>query len=144
MNIRQAKKSDYPTLVNLMKDLGYPTTIDKLEIRFDAILEKDNYYTLVAELDGKVVGMAGSYTSLFYEHDGFYVRLVAFVVDRNYRRMGVGKALLKEVENWAEESGAVAVVLNSGNRDERIDAHLFYTNMGYLAKSTGFVKNILK
>ncbi len=37
----------------------------------------------------------------YYELDGFYVRIVALVVDSNYRNKGIGKKLLEEAESWA-------------------------------------------
>lgn len=86
--------------------------------------------------------MAGLCTGLSYEFDGSYVRIVAFVVDSNFRRKGIGKKLIEEAENWTKEQGALFVALNSGNREERKDAHQFYWEVGYKAKSTGFVKSL--
>ncbi|WEG14398.1 GNAT family N-acetyltransferase [Pullulanibacillus sp. KACC 23026] len=140
--IRKATHKDIPDLVHLMEELGYPTTLEKMEARYKAISEKDNYHLLIAEEDGKAVGMAGLYSALFFEYDGLYVRLAAFVVDSRYRRKGIGKALLSEVEKWAKDQGAESVLLNSGNRPERKAAHQFYLRLGYLAKSIGFVKSI--
>lgn len=142
MEIRKATIVDIPELVVLMEELGYPTSFDKMELRFNAIEADPTYHTLVAELDGKVVGMAGLCTSLFYEYDGSYVRIVAFVVDTNYRKKGIGKNLIKEAESWAREQGAISIRLNSGNREERKGAHQFYLNMGYNDKSIGFTKNL--
>lgn len=142
MEIRKATINDIPEMVSLMEQLGYPTSVEKLALRFNAIEANPNYHTLVAELDGKVVGMAGLCTSLFYEYDGFYVRIVAFVVDSNCRRKGIGKKLIQEAERWAREQGAITIILNSGNREERKGAHQFYLSMGYAAKSVGFSKRL--
>lgn len=143
MNIRKATINDVPELVSLMDQLGYPTSVDTFKIRFNAITVNQHYYTLVAELDRKVIGMVGLCTSLFYEYDGSYVRIVAFVVDPNHRRKGIGKKLIQEAENWAKEQGAIAIGLNSGNREERKNAHQFYLNMGYKDKSIGFSKSLV-
>lgn len=69
--------------------------------------------------------MAGLCTGLFYEFDGSYVRIVAFVVDSNYRRKGIGKNLIQEAENWAKKQGAIAIGLNSGNCEERKAEHIW-------------------
>jgi GNAT superfamily N-acetyltransferase len=143
MKIRKATINDIPRLVILMEQLGYPTSLEQMELRFNAIAAHPNYYTLVAELEGKVVGMAGLCTSLFYEYDGSYVQIVAFVVDSNYRRKGIGEKLIHQAERWAREQGAIAIGLNSGNREERKGAHQFYHNMGYKDKSIGFAKNLV-
>jgi GNAT superfamily N-acetyltransferase len=143
MEIREATINDIPELVVLMKQLGYPTTVDKMKFRFNAISSNSNYHTLVADYDGKVVGMAGLCTNPFYEFDGSYVRIVAFVVDANYRKKGIGKKLIQEAESWARKQGAISIGLNSGNREERKEAHQFYLNMGYKDKSIGFTKNLV-
>ncbi len=142
MEIRKATKNDIPQLVYLMEQLGYPTSVDKMQIRFNNIESNPNYHTLIAEMDGKVVGLAGLCTGLFYEFDGSYVRIVAFVVDSNYRRKGIGKKLIQEAENWSRKQGAITIGLNSGNREERKAAHQFYLSMGYIDKSVGFSKNL--
>ncbi|WP_299095109.1 GNAT family N-acetyltransferase [uncultured Metabacillus sp.] len=143
MNIREATINDVPELASLMDQLGYPTSVDTFKLRFSAITGNQNYHTLVAELDRKVVGMAGLCSGLFYEYDGSYVRIVAFVVHTNHRRKGIGKKLIQEAECWAKEQGAIAIGLNSGKREERKNAHQFYINMGYKEKSTGFSKSLV-
>ncbi|ALC90661.1 GNAT family acetyltransferase [Bacillus sp. FJAT-18017] len=143
MKIRTATKNDVPKLASLMEQLGYPTTVKSMEYRFNNIESNPSYLTLIAELNGDVVGMAGLCKSLFYEYDGCYVRIAAFVVDSKYRRRGIGEKLILETERWARELGAIAISLNSGNRQERIAAHKFYTSMGFEAKSTGFSKMLI-
>lgn len=142
MIVREATRNDICQLLILMDQLGYPTSLDKMERRFNTISAHPNYHTLVAELDGKVVGLTGLCTSLFYELDGSYVRIVAFIVDSKHRRKGIGKKLIQEAESWAREQGAIAIGLNSGNREARKDAHHFYLNMGYKDKSIGFAKTL--
>ena len=142
MKIRTACKKDIPQLAGLIEQLGYPTTVEEMEGRFTAIESAGHYHTLVAEIDGKIAGMAGLCKGLFYEYEGSYVRIVAFVVDSNHRRRGIGKQLLLETERWAKEQGAIAIGLNSGNRSERLAAHSFYASKGYETKSIGFSKRL--
>jgi GNAT superfamily N-acetyltransferase len=142
MKIRKATINDVPELAALMEQLGYPTTAESMTVRFNNIESNPSYHTLVAEMDGKVVGMIGLCTGIFYEKDGLYARIVAFVVDYNYRNKGIGKLLLKEAERWARNQGANSIGLNSGNRPERKDAHEFYKRVGFVEKSIGFAKNL--
>jgi GNAT superfamily N-acetyltransferase len=142
MKIRKATINDVPELAALMEQLGYPTTVESMTVRFNNIESNPSYHTLVAEMDGKVVGMIGLCTGIFYEKDGLYARIVAFVVDYNYRNKGIGKLLLKEAERWARNQGANSIGLNSGNRPERKDAHEFYKRVGFAEKSIGFAKNL--
>jgi GNAT superfamily N-acetyltransferase len=126
-----------------LEQLGYPTSVEQMRIRFSNIQSNPSYHTLVAEYDGKVVGMVGLCIGVFYELDGSYVRIVAFVVDSNYRGKGIGKNLIQEAESWARRQGAIGIGINSGNRVERLIAHKFYMNMGYEEKSIGFAKNLI-
>ncbi|GLI84004.1 N-acetyltransferase [Rossellomorea marisflavi] len=140
--IRSAQMKDYGSLTVLMGYLGYPATSEQMHARLERIVEKEDHYTLVAELDGRVVGMIGFHTGYLYTQDEMYARVIALVVDSSIRNKGIGGELLKEAETLAKSLGATGMGLNSGNRTEREDAHRFYERMGYTAKSTGFVKSL--
>ena len=142
MEVRRASLNDVNDLTPLMEQLGYPTSVEQMRVRFKHIEETPDHYTLVAEYDGKVVGMIGFHTGVLYNSDGIYARILAFVVDSNYRNKGIGRRLLSEAERQAKNLGADGIGLNSGNRAERENAHQFYKKMGYRAKSTGFVKHL--
>jgi GNAT superfamily N-acetyltransferase len=142
VKIRTAVEYDVPALAHLMGELGYPTSVEEMKERYAYITSNKNYHTLVAELNGQVVGMIGLCTGYFYEKNGCYVRIVAFVVDAKYRNKGIGSLLMEEAEHWAKNQGAITIGLNSGNRIERQQAHQFYLQRGYKERSIGFVKEI--
>ncbi|WP_455931466.1 GNAT family N-acetyltransferase [Priestia aryabhattai] len=87
MKIRKFQAEDVPQLAHLMDQLGYSTSLEKLESRCSNIQSQANYHTLVAELNNKVVGMVGLCHNLFYEYDSSHVR--------------IGEKLMNEAENWA-------------------------------------------
>ncbi|MFJ7664914.1 hypothetical protein ACIQXW_21375 [Lysinibacillus sp. NPDC097162] len=60
MQIRSADIHDIKALTLLMEQLGYPTTEEKMTLRFQALAANPSYQPLVAEMDSHVVGMAGS------------------------------------------------------------------------------------
>ncbi|MBH0229389.1 GNAT family N-acetyltransferase [Halobacillus sp. KCTC 3957] len=122
-----------------MGHLGYPTTVEEMEHRFKNISMTSTYHTQVAEVGGRVVGMV---LGLPYNRNNPYVRIVAFVVDVDYRNQGIGSGLLQAAEEWARSREANMLVLNSGNRTERKDAHLYYSNRGFEGKATGFYKKL--
>ncbi|MFB7142173.1 GNAT family N-acetyltransferase [Gottfriedia sp. NPDC056225] len=142
VSIREANKNDVSDLAFLMKELGFPTTIEKMELRFNHIQSNSNYHTLVAEENSKIIGMIGLFTGLLYNKDGIYCRVISFVVDSKIRNKGVGNLLIQEAEKWAKNQGAIYIGLNSGNQLDRLDAHEFYKRSGYKADSTGFVKTL--
>ncbi|WP_338059094.1 GNAT family N-acetyltransferase [Bacillus gaemokensis] len=72
-----------------------------------------------------------------------YVRIIALLVDEDFRNQGIGKRLIEAAEKWAIEQGVDSIGLNSGNCAEREHACQFFKYMGYVEKSTGFVKSLV-
>lgn len=142
MEIRKATLNDIEGITQLMGHLGYPTTINKMKIRLNDIYSNPDYHTVIASSNGKIVGMIGLVKGYYYELDGFYIRIVVLVVDKNYRNKGIGKQLLEKAESWAKNIGATGIGLNSGDRPERISAHNFYKKNGYVERSIGFAKKM--
>lgn len=140
--IRKAVQEDVEQLAFLMGELGYPTTPNEMEERFSKINNNSLYNTLVAEQNGDIIGMVGMILGFHYEKNENYVRIVALVVDSQYRKQGFGRRLIERAEEWAIELGAKSIVLNSGNRSERDDAHRLYIGQGFEGKATGFYKTI--
>jgi GNAT superfamily N-acetyltransferase len=142
IQIRDAFEEDSSALSSLVTELGYPTTPEQMEVRLRSITEQPGHKTLIAEVEGTIVGMVGACIGYYYEHDGTYLRVLAMVTSATTRNKGIATALLTAVEEWGKEQGASSVFLNSGNRKEREAAHAFYLKRGFEAKSTGFVKKL--
>jgi GNAT superfamily N-acetyltransferase len=140
--IRDAHEGDIEVLTVLMNDLSYPTTVAEMQERFKPIVAHPDYRTILAVIDDEIVGMAGLHKGNFYEKNGMYLRILAFVVKQNIRNKGIGKILIKASEDWAMEQDLHTIIINSGNRDDRKVAHVFYHKMGYTIKSSGFVKQL--
>ncbi|MFT3822660.1 MAG: GNAT family N-acetyltransferase [Chitinophagaceae bacterium] len=141
ITMREATMADAAALTTLMHDLGYQATEADVQGRLSTLLHHADYRTLVATTgNNEVVGMIGLIKNYHYEHNGCYIRIGALVVKKEQRKLGIGRLLMEEAERWARQSGANALLLNSGNREERTAAHAFYKSLGYEIKSSGFVK----
>lgn len=140
--IRHATNADVPALALLMNELGYPTTTTEMQTRYKAFSTHPDYATWVAVYNNQVVGMIGLLKNIYFEKNGICIRVGALVVNKEFRKLGLGKALLQKSIDWAIELGAQQVLLNSGNREERRDAHAFYQYQDFEPKTTGFVKTI--
>lgn len=68
--------------------------------------------------------------------------ILGIAVAANFRRQGIGSALLKRAEEWARENGAFSMRLNSG--ESRKQAHEFYRAQGYTddKKQLRFIKDL--
>lgn len=140
MIIRDATREDVEALAELMGYLGYPTSVQSMQDRFERISAHPSYRTLVAEYDGRVIGMAGLTTGHYYELDESYARISAFVIHPGYRRRGVGHALIQATEQRAASLGVQTVSLGSGTH--RPGAHRFYEDSGYEITGYRFSKNL--
>ena len=129
-------------LLVLYEGLGYPTIAKDLSIRLNNIFNHQDYYLLLLVKDNVIIGLSGMCKMMFYEKNGEYMRLLAFVINSNYRGKGYGTLLLKESEILATQLGCEAITLNSGNREERDNAHSFYKTNGFENKSSGFSKSL--
>lgn len=140
--IRDASANHTEAITLLMDDLGYPTPLSEMRIRLENIFAHPDYRTIVAVLNGEIVGFSGLVKGVTFERSGTYIRIIAFVVKKDVRNKGIGQALIKASEDWAIQLGASCVVISSGNRDERKAAHAFYQKSGYAIKSSGFFKQL--
>ncbi|PKI11560.1 GNAT family N-acetyltransferase [Staphylococcus shinii] len=129
-------------LLVLFEELGYPTIKEDLLNRLKKIYSHEDYYLLLLIKDDVIIGLSGMCKMLFYEKNGEYMRLLAFVINCDFRAKGYGTFLLNESEMLATQLGCKVITLNSGNRVERDNAHSFYKNNGFDNKSSGFSKNI--
>lgn len=130
-------------LLVLYEELGYPTIKEDLLNRLKKIFSHEDYYLLLLIKDDVIIGLSGMCKMMFYEKNGEYIRLLAFVINSNYREKGYGTCLLKESETLATQLGCKVITLNSGNRVDRDDAHSFYNRNGFENKSLGFSKDII-
>jgi GNAT superfamily N-acetyltransferase len=142
ISIREFKISDISYVTELTNELGYVTTIEQMTARMNTIIKLDNYWTFVAVTDDKVIGYIGLNKNYFWEQDGYYIRVQALVVSKNFRQLGVGQKLITSAEQLARQLNTNIILLNCGNRDERKSAHKFYPNIGFEPKSTGYIKRL--
>lgn len=129
-------------LLVLYEQLGYPTITEDLFNRLKRVYNHEDYYLLLLIKDDVIIGLSGMCKMLFYEKNGEYMRLLAFVINSNYRGKGYGTLLLKESEMLAIQLECKVITLNSGNRLDRGNAHSFYKSNGFDNKSSGFSKNL--
>ncbi|WP_408641619.1 GNAT family N-acetyltransferase [Solibacillus palustris] len=94
------------------------------------ILENKRETIIVAEIKGKVIGLIvfRSKNNKRIAHTGYFTTMVK----KDYRDMGIGKLLIKELLNWAEQNPFI----------EKVSLGVLSTNQRAIAlyKSVGFVE----
>jgi GNAT superfamily N-acetyltransferase len=139
VEIRPAAPEDYADIAGLIiHELGYenlkPEIIFK---RLEAISKDAGHMTLVADMDGRVVGFLGLCRVSSYEIEEL-ILILAFAVSEKLQHQGVGGALLAGAEAYAHAHNIKIIKLTSNTR--RTDAHRFYEARGFERKSFGFFK----
>ena len=110
MKIREAKKEDFPKVLDLIHELAvFENEPDAVEVTVtdlerEGLGENPLFHCLVAEVDNKIVG-----TALFYYRfstwKGRSLHLEDLIVKASERGKGYGEALYKKVMEFAYNRG---------------------------------------
>jgi GNAT superfamily N-acetyltransferase len=137
--IREAKNSDAPRLVELIDELGHK--IDEKSVRKNLKALKDAGETpLVATLGTSVVGMIGRHAMVTVHRRAPVGRIPVLVVTKEARGMEIGRMLVEAVEEWCRKQGCEIIEVTSNDR--RAEAHAFYRHLGYERTSIRFFKKL--
>jgi GNAT superfamily N-acetyltransferase len=126
--IRVADLKDAAAISILSEQLGYPAAQTDVEERLTAILRRCDNAVFLAERKGKVVGWAHVLGQAFLESPPF-AELAGLIVDRDARRLGIGRNLVEACVRWARDHrfGQIRVRSNVVRRE----AHQFYSSVGF-------------
>ncbi len=128
LKLRQVTLSDSTEIQSISEnELGYTCSISLVENKIKS-LDATREAVFVACVDDVVVGFIHvlKYDVLYFET---MCNVLGLAVKKEFQKMGIGKKLLMEGENWAKENGIKYMRLNSGI--SRVEAHEFYRHAGY-------------
>src|SRR5262249_27648049 len=102
-NIRRALLSDAEGILSLWRDAdATPGVTDTSDCLLRAMNER-SLCLLVAEVDGVIAG------SIIGTFDGWRGNIYRLAVLPQYRRRGIARALVQEIERWLVDRGAMRV-----------------------------------
>lgn len=142
ITVRAATLYDIDALVNLLQQLflleaDFNFNADKQKRGLEKLIMeqiKNKALLLVAETNDStpsIIGMCSGQTLVSTAEGGTVALIEDVVVDENFRGRGVGKALLKNIEQWVIEQGMTRMQLLA-DRDNR-NAIDFYQNNNWQA-----------
>ena len=117
-----------PALADLCGQLGYPTEQDQLAFRLQQILTQSNHFLRAAQLDGIICGLVHAHMVDLLT-SARCVEVAGLIVSEVYRQHGIGRALMGQVEDWANQQDINLIYLRSNII--RKEAHQFYKSIGY-------------
>lgn len=136
--VRQAGAGDAGDVATLLDALGYPCTPEEAAERISLVQADRRQVLLLAECEGRVQGLVAMETLYSVAHGSELARITALVVATGCERKGVGRRLLREVEQRARQARIARIEVTSNA--QRSAAHAFYRDCGYADGSLRFVK----
>jgi GNAT superfamily N-acetyltransferase len=128
ITVRQATPEDAPELARLL-DLFDRMGATPEQVAARMLACQNVLMTLIGEMDGQPVGFACLRLVPHLQGDEPYAELTDIYVDAPFRRQGVARALIAQVEAAAWAAGASEVVLLTGFDNE--GAQAAYRASGY-------------
>jgi GNAT superfamily N-acetyltransferase len=126
--VRQATPDDAPKLARMLNIFdGMGATPEQVAARM--LVCRDVLTTYLGELDGRPVGFACLRLVPHIQGDEPYAELTDIYVDAPYRRHGVARALIAQLEAAARAAGASEMVIITGFDNE--GAQAAYRANGY-------------
>nr|WP_232846098.1 GNAT family N-acetyltransferase [Enterococcus innesii] len=108
MKIRAAALSDHKELAHLSKVLGYPIEEEVLIEGLKRIIAEEDHLLLVAEIEGKAVGMieAQPYSTVYSA--GRFFNVLGLVVDDQVQKQGVGGNYCRQLKKKPDSEECTA------------------------------------
>lgn len=127
--LRPVVLEDMQSIAVLMQGLGFDHSVQEITRRWTLIEDRKSNPALIALENKLAIGLIALHIApmLFYPQP--LARITTLVVIPNWRRRGVGRALVKAAENLSTKAGCDTIELTTGNH--RKDAHAFYSSLGY-------------
>ena len=110
INVRPATEEDAPTIVRLARELsltdgGRASRLTEESCRRDGFGDEPAFRVLIAEVDGMVAGYALYFPGYDTDRASRGVYLADLFVEAEFRRYGVGRALMRAVARACRDLG---------------------------------------
>ncbi len=139
ITIRPCRHDECPAILDLWKSAGsLPSVTDSLQA-LELVFRRDEDLLLVAEYNSRIIG------TVMGGWDGWRANIYRLAVLPQYRRQGIGRALVKEIEEKLRLKGAGKISIMVEGNDEL--AKVFWNALDdsdykYDPRIIRYVKNI--
>ncbi|SMF87124.1 Ribosomal protein S18 acetylase RimI [Paenibacillus uliginis N3/975] len=140
--VRTFEKKDLESVTSLLRELNYPTTLNVMRERMETMACNPLHCNMIAELDGKVVGMMMLRQVKSFVRTEPVTQITSLIVTSSCRSQGIGKRLVRGAETWGKQQGSDLLFLTSGNREGLAPAHAFFEHIGFEKAGYQFVKQL--
>ncbi len=131
--IRPVKIDDLNPILSLLEQLNTKMSKDENEDQshmlrvLHQILENHDYYVIVSEIAGRIVGTATLLIQRNLSHGGKpYAHIENVVTDENFRQQGIGQKMINVLLEHARKTGCYKTILNCSKKNA-----YFYRKCGF-------------
>lgn len=145
MVIREYKNDDFQDVYNILIE-AFPSVSSELtdkEVSNDLLdLDRDKYFQVVAEVGDKVVGylLATKNVDPVLKRNNFWIDYVC--VSTNCRGKGIGRELLRKIEEIAKSEDGFYLQLTSSRF--RTCARKLYMDLGFEIRESDIFRKVLR
>lgn len=138
IKLKELTASDLDVFEESFKDTYLSDRLDLFKKYLKEHTEKSRYVVLACH-DGKIVG----YVTLKYtsNYENFAKNNIPEIVDFNviprFRKLGIGRKLLRRAENIAKKSGYTQIGIGVGLYEDYGNAQRLYVKTGYVPDGKG-------
>ena len=141
MKIRQAEEADYQKLMSLYNLFVGEDRYSKLDNdSFAKVLKSPNNFIYIAEENKQFVGFVSFSVRLAVRYPKPIAELDELYVLPEFRKKGVGKLLMNQIESKAKELNCYRIFIES-HYSHKV-AHQFYEKLEYKNYGFHFIKNL--
>ena len=113
----------------------FPEEVEEVDIDYNGYIDKEDKTVYLAYINNQIVGQL-----VLRRNWNNYAYIEELKVDSNFRRLGIGKALLATAKAWTIEKDLPGIMLETQN--DNVAACKFYEDNGFSIK--GFDFNLYK
>jgi len=145
MIVRLAQDGDIPKVYQLILEFG-KESLEEYGLIFDekvalAVMQEYVKTTLIAEKEGKIIGVISGTITNFPMNDKRVYQEAIWFMSQNYRRYGL--FLLKELERYAKNvwnCSQLIMIHMSNSKADKLES--FYLRSGFRLLEKHYIKNL--
>ncbi len=140
--IKTALDQDVLDILELLYELGRPRPqhedFESIVRKYIADADKE---ILVVLYQDKIIAMASIIYLPRLNYTTLELYIPELIISGNYQSKGIGRKLVSVIIGMAKKRNCHRIRLESGY--DRIDAHSFYTNIGFMDNAKSFVLKLI-
>ena len=130
IEIRKVKKQDLDFVYKAICELeSEELNFEVFEKIFNENISNPNNLYLLAENEKESIGFISFHTQNLLHHCGLVGEIQEFFIHQKHRGKGVGRLLINEIKNFAEQHNLKSIEVTTNKR--RVENVAIYENLGF-------------